>query len=256
MMTAPLPGENLWAAPPSSLALPGAEVHVWRIELAQPPPVVAELNTLLSADEIERARLFYFARDRRNFAVARGAMRQILSRYLGADPRRLTFTKGPFGKPSLRDPKLRFNLSHSGGWALLAVASGREVGVDIEEIRAIDDAVTIAARYFSPAESRKLREVLGSAVGEVAFFNCWTRKEAFIKAIGHGLSHPLDTFEVTFLPNEEVELRLDAGAARQWLLSVLHVSAHYSAALVVESLTPEIASPTVVCWQWLATPAA
>lgn len=123
-------------------------------------------------------------------------------------------TKGPFGKPSPDDRKLRFNLSHSGGWVLLAVACGREVGVDIEEIRAIDDAATIAARYFSPGESRKLHDVLGSTLGEVAFFNCWTRKEAFIKAIGHGLSHPLDTFEVTFLPNEKVELRLDAEAAR------------------------------------------
>jgi 4'-phosphopantetheinyl transferase len=250
MMTEPLPSETLWGVPPARPSLAGGRVHVWRIELPQPPAVVDRLESLLTEEESARARLFHFARDRRSFTVARGATRQILSRYTGAHPRRLTFARGPFGKPFLPDQKLRFNLSHSGSWALLAVANGREVGVDIEEIRPLDDAATIAARFFSPGESGKLRGVLGSDIGDVAFFNCWTRKEAFIKAVGEGLSHPLNTFEVTFLPGEGVELHLESGAAHSWTLTALQVSAHYSAALVMENLTPEGADPAIARWHW------
>jgi len=182
--------------------------------------------------------------------VAKGATRQILARYLGADPRSLTFDRGAFGKPFLRSRELRFNLSHSGEFALLAVARESEVGVDVEEIREIEDAAMIAEQNFSPGESRKLRAVLDSASGPAAFFNCWTRKEAFIKAIGEGLSHPLDTFEVTFLPQEIVELRLEGTTAHRWMLSTLPVSSHYSGALVVERPTAGDAPPEVACWQW------
>jgi 4'-phosphopantetheinyl transferase len=250
MKTESISSEGVWLSPPDRLALSSDSVHVWLIELAQPASVVNELESLLAEEERERAGRFHFARDRRGFTVAKGATRQILARYLNAEPHALLFDKGAFGKPFLRSGDLRFNLSHSGELALLAVASGVEVGVDIEEIRTLEDAATIAERFFSPGESGKLRTVLGSDAVEVAFFNCWTRKEAFIKALGEGLSHPLDTFEVTFLPNEKVELRVDATETHRWSLSTLSVPDRYSAALVVERPTPEGAVPVIACWQW------
>lgn len=242
--------EQIWNLPSSPLSLARDAVHVWRIELGQPLEVVDEFENLLSEEERQRAGRFRFLRDRRAFTVAKGATRRILAHYMGADPRSLTFEHGTFGKPFLRSRELRFNLSHSGEFALLAVAREREVGVDVEQIREIEDAAMIAERNFSPGESRKLCPVLGSALGATAFFNCWTRKEAFIKAIGEGLSHPLDSFEVTFLPQEEVELRLEGTTTHRWMLKTLSVSERYSAALVVECPTAGDVLPEVTCWQW------
>jgi 4'-phosphopantetheinyl transferase len=213
--------EKIWNLPPSPPSLARDSVHVWRIELAQPIAVMNELETLLAEEERQRAGRFHFLRDRRVFVVTKGAARQILAHYLSADPRSLIFDRGAFGKPFLCSGELRFNLSHSGEFALLAVAREREVGVDVEQIREIEDAAMIAEQYFSPGESGKLRAVLDSTLGAAAFFNCWTRKEAFIKAIGEGLSHPLDTFEVTFLPQEKVELRLEGTMAHRWMLCAL-----------------------------------
>ena len=242
--------EKIWDLPPLPLSLARNSVHVWRIGVEQPFEVINELESLLAEEERERAGRFHFLRDRRAFTVAKGASRQILAHYLGADPRALIFDRGTFGKPFLRSGAVRFNLSHSGEFALLAVAAKREVGVDVEEIREIEDAAMIAERNFSPGESSKLRAVLDSASGTTAFFNCWTRKEAFIKAIGEGLSHPLDTFEVTFLPQENVELRVEGTTLHRWMLSTLYVSDGYTGALVVEHPVAEEAVPEVTCWQW------
>jgi 4'-phosphopantetheinyl transferase len=241
--------DGVWHAPPRRLSLSGAEVHVWLIDLAQPNHAVAELECLLAQDERERAAQFHFERDRLRFKVAKAATRQILARYLDAEPRSLRFAEGAFGKPHLDSGDVRFNLSHSGGYALLAAACGREVGVDLEEVRELKDFASIAERFFSPGESGKLRSVTDAAGRAAAFFNCWTRKEAFIKAIGEGLSHPLDTFEVAFLPNETVELRGDA-STRRWVLKTLPVPKGYSGALVMERLTPEGAAPTISRWRW------
>lgn len=251
-MNLPL-SDDAWQTPPERLSLSGDAVHVWLIELAQPAAVVDALGRLLNEDERERAGRFHFARDRRAFTVARGVTRQILARYLEAEPGSVRFEQGARGKPFLARGDLRFNLSHSGGLALLAVARGREVGVDVEEVRELEDAWSIAARFFSPGESEKLRGVPGSAAGGAAFFNCWTRKEAFIKALGEGLSHPLNTFEVTFLPGEKAELRAVAAATHRWVLDSLPVPEGYSAALVVERPSPEGAAPTVARWRWGAS---
>lgn len=249
-MAATTSSADSWTSPPSPLSLARDSVHVWRIEVGQPLAVINELEALLAEEERKRAGQFHFLRDRRAFTVAKGATRQILAHYLVAPPRSLIFDTGSFGKPFLRSGELRFNLSHSGEFALLAVAKEMEVGVDVEEIREIEDAAEIAGRMFSAGESRKLRSVLSSEIGGAAFFNCWTRKEAFIKALGEGLSHPLDTFEVTFLPEEKVELRLDGTMAHRWMLSALPVSERYAAALVVERLAAEDAVPEVACWRW------
>jgi 4'-phosphopantetheinyl transferase len=154
------------------------------------------LAGLLCADERHRARRFAFARERRRYIVARARLRQLLGERLGAAPEALQFVYNPHGKPALqRRPgqrDLRFNLSHCGGVAAYAFAEGREVGVDVEREREIEDAEAIAERCFSPAERDACR-----ALG---FLYCWTRKEAFVKALGSGLSSPLPELDVSDAP--------------------------------------------------------
>ncbi len=248
--------EDTWRPPPHGLRLARRSVHLWRIELRQPAEILAGLATLLDDDERARAGKFRFAADRHSFTVARGALRQILGRYyLELDPRALRFAQGSFGKPFLPGRELRFNLSHSADLAVLAVARRREVGVDVEQIRRLgEDALAIAERFFSATECEKFRAVANSSGAEQAFFTCWTRKEAFIKAIGEGLSHPLDSFDVTFLPEEEVTLRLHghaSGTATGWSLHPLTALCGYAAALVVEGPAPVLA-----CWHWRRQPSA
>jgi 4'-phosphopantetheinyl transferase len=154
------------------------------------------LAGLLSADERHRAGRFAFARERRRYIVARARLRQLLGERLGAAPESLQFVYHPHGKPALErrlgQRDLRFNVSHCGGVAAYAFAEGREVGVDVEREREIEDAEAIAERCFSPAERDACR-VLG-------FLYCWTRKEAFVKALGSGLSSPLLELDVSGAP--------------------------------------------------------
>jgi 4'-phosphopantetheinyl transferase len=154
------------------------------------------LAGLLSADERHRAGRFAFARERRRYIVARARLRQFLGERLGAAPESLQFVYKPHGKPALEhrpgQRDLRFNVSHCGGVAAYAFAEGREVGVDVEREREIEDAEAIAERCFSPAERDACR-VLG-------FLYCWTRKEAFVKALGSGLSSPLPELDVSGAP--------------------------------------------------------
>jgi 4'-phosphopantetheinyl transferase len=167
-----------------------SEVIVASLDVAAEP-----LAALLSADEMQRAGRFAFERDRRRFIVARGRLRQLLGERLGIRPEKVNFTYSPAGKPSLapgyaRD--LRFNVSHCGGVAAYAFAEAREIGVDVEREREIEDAEAIAERCFSPAERDACR-----ARG---FLYCWTRKEAFVKALGSGLSSPLPALDVSAAP--------------------------------------------------------
>jgi len=167
------------------------------------------LAGLLSADERERAGRFAFERDRRRYIVARARLRQLLGERLGAAPESLRFVYKPHGKPALaRCPgqrDLRFNVSHCGEVAAYAFAEGREVGVDIEELRELPDADDIAMRFFSRRE-RGAYLRLPVRQRPQGFFNCWTRKEAFIKALGEGLSHPLESFDVSLVPGKPARL--------------------------------------------------
>jgi len=167
------------------------------------------LAGLLSADERERAGRFAFGRDRRRYIVARARLRQLLGERLGAAPESLRFVYKPHGKPALaRCPgqrDLRFNVSHCGEVAAYAFAEGREVGVDIEEVRELSDADDIAMRFFSRRE-RAAYMRLPVRERPQGFFNCWTRKEAFIKALGSGLSCPLDSFDVSFAPGRPARI--------------------------------------------------
>ena len=232
--------------------LRGAEVHVWRASLKQAPGVLRALTDTLAPEELARAGRFRFAKDRDSFVVARGALRAILSRYLDVRPEQVCFTYGEFGKPALaaatrRDLPLRFNLSHSHEVACCAVACGREVGVDVEYVREEIEVVELARHFFSRGEVA----ALGGLPPDQrlrGFFNCWTRKEAYIKARGEGLSHPLDTFSVSLEPGAPAAL---VAAARdplevtRWSLSELELGDAYAAALACEG-----PAPLVRCWDW------
>ena len=234
------PDETSWELPPPVTALPGDEVHVWRARLDAPPERVRRLLDFLAPDERERAGRFHFQRDRDHFTVARGLLRSILGGYSSFGPERLRFEYGAQGKPSLaaeHNPGgLRFNVSHSHGVALFAVTRDREVGVDVERVSARVSCEEIAGRFFSPREVEGLR-ALPAALREAAFFNCWTRKEAYIKARGEGLTLPLDGFDVSLAPGEPAALlanRLDPEDVSRWSLRELHPWPGFAAALAVE----------------------
>ncbi|HJQ31620.1 MAG TPA: 4'-phosphopantetheinyl transferase superfamily protein [Pyrinomonadaceae bacterium] len=234
------PNDSSWELPPPRPALPGEEVHVWRALLDAPEVRVRRLLELLAPDERERAARFHFERDRRRFTVARGLLRGILGGYLNSAPEALRFVYGAQGKPALvaeQNPGgLRFNVSHSEGVALFAFARGREVGVDVERVSSRVSCEEIAGRFFSPGEVARLR-ALPAELREAAFFDCWTRKEAYIKARGEGLSLPLDGFDVSLGPGEPTALlanRLDPAEVARWSLRALAPWPGVAAAVVAE----------------------
>lgn len=236
--------ELVWRMAPPQVTLAQNEVHVWRVWLSAPEAAAAGLWALLSADEQARARAFHFERHRLPFIVARGMLRRILSRYVDVSPQNLAFVYGPQGKPALRDvgAAVQFNLSHSQDLALLAVTSLPAVGIDIEWMRPLDDMMGIAAHFFAAGERARLAE-MPAAQRHRAFFQCWTRKEAYIKGIGEGLSRPLDRFEVAFGPQEPARLlsvAADPADTQRWSLHGFDPAPGYAAALAVPAQT----------WQW------
>ena len=209
---------------------PGA-VHVWTANLDDH----ASLAGLLDADEAARAKRFHFERDRRRFVAARGILRGLLSRYLGAAAGEICFGYGMRGKPFVASPAtwLRFNLSHSHGRAMLAFAREREVGVDLEAgARLKDDWPGIARRVFSPREQAELATV-PAAHRRATFLNGWTRKEAYLKATGLGIVDGLQSIEVTLGPSQPCAL-LAGPAGVRWSLHDLRTDEDFAAALVVE----------------------
>ena len=232
---------STWTEPPSSLSLDTGTVHVWRIALDQPDERLDRFRRTLEPDELNRASRFHFEKHRRHFIVARGFLRSVVARYLETQPEALRFAYGAYGKPGLASEHvLRFNLSHSHEVALLAVALDAELGVDVEHIRADFASEEIARRFFSRAEV-EVFNALPKEEQVAAFFRCWTRKEAYIKAIGKGLSQPLDGFDVTLGPGEEAALlRAAADDASRWAMSDVDVGPGYAGALAVESPVGEI----------------
>lgn len=229
-----------WRLPRLPLALGVQELHVWRAWVDVPEPRLAKLAETLSLTERERANRFYFERHRKDFIAAHGILRSILGYYLGTVPAHLTFATQPGGKPYLlipRDmPRIRFNLSHSCGLALLAVALDRDVGVDLERIRALPEALHITERYFTTGERDAIRS-LPPREGVDAFFRCWTLKEAYIKARGCGFSLPLNQFEVVFAPGEPACLASLNGSSAEaflWWVADLDVGSEYAAACAAE----------------------
>jgi 4'-phosphopantetheinyl transferase len=204
-----------------------------------PEAQVRSLWDTLTADERQRAERFLFEKDRTHFVVARGLLRVLLGRYLRQDSPHLRFTYGPHGKPALATDtdrmSLCFNVSHSHGLALYAITRGREVGVDVERIRPEIAQEKIAERFFSPREVTVLR-ALPTPLQAPAFFACWTRKEAYIKAKGDGLTLPLDQFDVSLAPGEPAALlhtAWDPQEAAGWALQDLAPASGYRAAVAV-----------------------
>lgn len=232
---------------------PEGWVEVFAFALDPPEERLASLRDTLAAEERERAAKFVFAVHRSAFEACRGTVREILGAQLALPPTEVRFQYGPKGKPALLldDAPLVFSVAHSGDLGLLAItgASPRErvLGVDVERVRPLDDAVAIAERFFSLAERAALRTLQPPAL-EAAFFTAWTRKEAFIKALGEGLSHPLADFDVTLLPDEPARLLRVAGdddAPARWRLIALDPAPGYAAALAATEPIDNVA-----CWSW------
>ena len=172
---------------------PAGEIEIWSAALDR-DSWVKICRPLLSDNELERAERFRFEHLRRRYTIAHGFLRDVLGRYLGRPPQELVFETGEHGKPFIPGTALQFNLSHSEELAACAVTSGRSVGVDVEFIRDVPELDAIATRFFTGGE----RERIGRADDRrQAFFECWTRKEAYIKAVGGGLSIPLTSFDAS-----------------------------------------------------------
>jgi 4'-phosphopantetheinyl transferase len=222
------------------LLIPEDEVHLWKVDLEAIRSEQARWRELLSPDESKRADRFHFERDRQRFAAARAALRLILGGYLAEDAKDLNFCYSKKEKPSLGPPHtksgLTFNVSHSGGIALLAFSRGREIGVDVEQIKRDIEVEAIARRFFSQHEQGQLFALPAEQQVD-AFFRCWTRKESYIKATGDGLSLPLSQFDVSLEPGEIdalVATRPDASEAGRWLLRGIPGEGGYAAALCVQ----------------------
>ena len=218
------------------------EVHVWWVGLLRPESEVEDLLSLLTADERERAARFRFAEHRDRFIVARGTLRRVLGHYTGVAPESVRFEYGANGEPSLPGSEIRFNLSHSGDLAMIGVTRSREIGVDVERMRQSDDLLDIAERYFAPGEREALRG-LPEEGRHGGFFRCWTRKEAYLKALGAGLSLDLQGFVVSLAPGEPAALlESEHGAAEvaRWSLMAFEPHPDYAAAVAVEGASGEV----------------
>jgi 4'-phosphopantetheinyl transferase len=198
------------------------------------------MTASLDKEERERADRFRFERHRRLFMARRAIQRNILARYLGQPPQELRFEYARFGKATIAAANphtdFRFNATSSGTIALLGVACGRAIGIDVEALRPLDDTTIISRSVFSPTEREKF-ERLEPQLRGVSFLQCWTRKEAFVKAIGRGLSFPLEQIDVTVGPGVPAELlgvRGGAVEASEWQLQDLDVGVAYVGALAVE----------------------
>jgi 4'-phosphopantetheinyl transferase len=219
------------------LTLDTTEVHIWQASLDGRPADIFE--SFLSSDELARADRFHFPRDRQHFVVARGLLRNLLAAYLGVNCSELRFSYGAQGKPFLLldgQAQINFNVSHSNGRAAYAFSRGRELGIDLEYVKDDFDDELVAKRFFSPAEVLALRTVPAD-MRKQAFFNCWTRKEAYIKARGEGLSMPLDQFDVTLKPGEPVALLNNYREEREvsrWSMESLSAPDGYVGAVVAE----------------------
>jgi 4'-phosphopantetheinyl transferase len=244
---------SLTPSPAGALQLASAEVHSWSASLDVRPETTARLYATLTCDECNRSSRFRFERDQQRFIVARGVLRDVLGRYLQTEPREITFACNAFGKPALSPvfgSRLKFNLSHSAGLVLIAIADDSNVGVDLECIRAQGDYAEIARHFFSTVEVDQLHALPSHRYAE-AFFNCWTKKEAYLKARGEGLSIPLNSFSVPLTTDPAhacVDLYRashDIVPARHWSFYTLQPAPGYIGALAIEGTGWRLRQ-----WQW------
>ncbi len=214
-------------------------VQVWRFFLDASDRDRERLQATLSDDEKQRANRFYFAKDRNRFIIARGILRILLGHCLNKPPAQVSFQYNQFGKPCLGEEDnpshLAFNISHSANWGLFAIGTQGELGIDIEQIRPEMAILDIAKRFFSEYEV-EIFDRIDQEEQQTAFFHCWTRKEAFIKAKGMGLSLPLDRFDVEFYPGKKPGLlayRDNPAETAEWEFKEIPAPKGFAAALAV-----------------------
>lgn len=227
----------------------GSEIRLWRIR--NDPRLdssngLAALWQMLDADERAKADRYRVPQARRASILARGMTRLVVGKYLGLAPTSLRFACNAYGKPALADDvsarRLPFNVSHSGDWVVLAVSAAGEIGVDIEHQRPLENALQLAERFFSESERLALAQ-LSAAERLTAFYRCWTRKEAYIKAVGTGIFTGLDQFDVTLLPEEPpcvVRFHSDEYVPDNWSLQDFWLEDGYSAAVMVRQSDPRL----------------
>jgi 4'-phosphopantetheinyl transferase len=240
-----------WPDPPPEVELAPYDLHVWSAILDVSAQQEERFWRLLAPEEQDRARRFHFEHDKTHFVAARGILRTLIGRYLACSPDVVRFTYGKYGKPALLHPSttetFQFNVTHTQGTALFAFCWGSPVGVDVEQLRPLSDTHQIAARYFSNDENKHFNTLPAAQTNE-GFFNCWTRKEAFIKAVGDGLSYPLNQFDVTLRPGDAarfVHIRGSKTEASRWSLYALTPRPGYVGAVAVPGRNWHLS-----CWQW------
>ncbi len=227
---------------PRTLELDESAVHVWAASLEVQVAGLRALGRHLSDDETKRALRLRTHRERALFIAARGILRELVGRYLGIEPRAVRFLYGPRGKPRIGESSLAINVSHAGGRAVFAFARGREIGVDIERVRRAFPCERIAEDFFSSAEVASLR-ALAPHERSAAFFRCWTRKEAYLKARGDGLAVDLRSFDVSL--DEPASLLREEYEPGRFALYDLDPPPAHAAALAVEGSRPRVCQ-----WLW------
>lgn len=226
-----------WLVPPVEIDLPAGEVHLWSAQLEQPEDLLRQFAGVLSEDEHRRAARFRFGSLRNHYIAGRGTLRLLLARYLRIDPASFSLSYQSHGKPELGPPwkacGVEFNVSHSHDLAVYAFTRGPEIGVDVERIRPMPNAAELLERFFSPEEVQQWRQ-MPSERQLPAFFQGWTRKEAWLKAVGSGLSFPLNQFCVTLDgPARVLSIRGDTKEATHWWLESCEPSDGYVAAVAM-----------------------
>ena len=222
----------VWTDPDSFPALDMADVHLWLADLNR-PDLIPAAREILPANETARGLRYRFERDQTWFFARRFFLRTLLAQYLGQPASTFDLQLSTHGKPYLAEHPIHFNLSDSGGWCLLAFTHLAPLGVDLETVRAQVNMAGIAQRYFSMAEQAEMEE-LPSDLHTEAFYHIWTQKEAFIKAVGEGLSIPLDSFDVAADPRRPGEVRAVRGAGLQsWRMRTFIPRENFWAAVCV-----------------------
>jgi 4'-phosphopantetheinyl transferase len=237
--------QETWQEVPACWRLRPHEIHVFRARSSDYASRYEQLRACLVGHEIARAERYVFERDRLAFVVGRGLLRQLLSRVTSMPPDQLKFVQNSFGKPSLPSQGVHFNLSHSSDIVLIAMAADGELGVDVERIRHLENFVQISHDFFSPSEVRELRRMPESQA-QSAFYACWTRKEAILKAEGVGLSLEMNRFDVPVDPvlrEPWSTVRVPANEASAWRVADLSIGPEYAAAIATRQ-----PAPVLYCW--------
>ncbi|MBE9044853.1 4'-phosphopantetheinyl transferase superfamily protein [Pleurocapsales cyanobacterium LEGE 10410] len=240
----------VWKSPSQPPTLANDRVHVWRANLNLPTAEIARLKTCLSPDEVARADRFHFAQHRARFIAARGILRQLLGNYLQLNPSKVKFVYGDRGKPQLAimlNSSLEFNVSHSQDYALYGFVYNCPIGVDLEYLREMEDALKIAQRFFSPGEYRLLAS-LPKKQQQKGFFKIWTAKEAYLKAIGTGLAGSLTRTEVALDSAGSPCLQaIEGKKVASWTTHFFIPASNYVAVVAAPAL---ITTKQIDCWNW------